>query len=200
MPFEKLQGVGHGQGRAFHIILFTFIDIEAFHTHLLAFLALLLLVFLFANKEEMAKAILFGVAQKIIENLGSQIFQEIGSLWGVKDELQNIKSAVSRIQAVLLDATEQQSHNHQDRDWLRKLKDVVYDANDLLGEFFTEALRRRAMSGNKIKKEVRTFFSSSNQVAFRIEMSGKIKAMRKKLDAIAKENRDFNLKVVRDIY
>ena len=51
------------------------------------------------------------------------------------------------------------------------------------------------MSGNKIKKEVRTFFSSSNQVAFRFEMSGKIKAMGKKLDAVAKENRDFNLKV-----
>ena len=50
------------------------------------------------------------------------------------------------------------------------------------------------MSGNKIKMEVRTFFSSSIQVAFRIEMSGKIKAMGKKLDAVAKENRDFNLK------
>ncbi|XP_075675202.1 disease resistance protein RGA2-like [Castanea sativa] len=143
----------------------------------------------------MAEAILFGVARKMIESLGSEIFQEIGSLWGVKDELQNIKSAVSRIQAVLQDAAEQQNHNHQVRDWLEKLKDVVYDADDLLGEFFTEASRRRAMSGNKIKKEVRTFFSSSNQVAFRIEMSGKIKAMRKKLDAIAKENRDFNLKV-----
>ncbi|XP_075673578.1 disease resistance protein RGA2-like [Castanea sativa] len=143
----------------------------------------------------MAEAILFGVAQKMIVSLGSQIFQEIGSLWGVKDELQKIKSAVSRIQAVLQDAAEQQNHNHQVRDWLEKLKDVVYDADDLLGEFFTEALRRRAMSGNKIKKEVRTFFSSSNQLAFRIEMSGKIKAMRKKLDAIAKENRDFNLKV-----
>ena len=143
----------------------------------------------------MAEAILFGVAQKMIANLGSQIFQEIGSLWGVKDELQNIKSAVSRIQAVLQDAAEQQNHNHQVRDWLEKLKDVVYDADDLLGEFFTEASRRRAKSGNKIKKEVRTFFSSSNQVAFRFEMSGKIKAMRKKLDAVAKENRDFNLKV-----
>ena len=61
----------------------------------------------------MAEAILFGVAQKMIANLGSQIFQEIGSLWGVKDELQNIKSAVSRIQVVLQDAAEQQNHNQQ---------------------------------------------------------------------------------------
>ena len=40
----------------------------------------------------MAEAILFGVAQKMIENLGSQIFQEIGLLWGVKDELQTSRA------------------------------------------------------------------------------------------------------------
>uniref|UniRef100_A0A2N9ENQ5 NB-ARC domain-containing protein n=1 Tax=Fagus sylvatica TaxID=28930 RepID=A0A2N9ENQ5_FAGSY len=100
-----------------------------------------------------------------------------------------------RIQAVLQDAAEHQSQNHQVRDWLEKLKDAVYEADDLLSEFSTEASRRRAMSGNKITKEVRTFFSKSNQFAFRHEMSGKIKAMRKKLDAIAKENKDFDLKV-----
>uniref|UniRef100_A0A7N2LDC9 Disease resistance N-terminal domain-containing protein n=1 Tax=Quercus lobata TaxID=97700 RepID=A0A7N2LDC9_QUELO len=60
----------------------------------------------------MAEAILFGRAQKMIENLGSQTFQEIGSLWGVKDELEKIKNTVSTVQAVIQDAAEQQSHNH----------------------------------------------------------------------------------------
>ena len=86
------------------------------------------------NYEEKAEAILFGVAQKMIANLGSQIFQEIGSLWGIKDELEKIKNTISIIQAVLLDAAEQQNHNHQLRDWLVKLKDAVYEADDLLGE------------------------------------------------------------------
>jgi hypothetical protein len=111
----------------------------------------------------MAEGILFGVAQTMIENLGSQIFKEIGSLWGVKDEFEKIKNTVSTIRAVLLDAAEQQSHNHQVRDWLEKLKDAVYDADDLLGEFSTEAMWRSMVSGNKIAKEVRTFFSSSNR-------------------------------------
>jgi hypothetical protein len=142
----------------------------------------------------MAEGLLFGVAQTMIENLGSQIFKEIGSLWGVKDEFEKIKNTVSTIRAVLLDAAEQQSHNHQVRDWLEKLKDAVYDADDLLGEFSTEAMRRSTVSGNKIAKEVRTFFSSSNQVAFRLEMSRKIKAMRKKLDAIAEDRKKFHLK------
>uniref|UniRef100_A0A2N9IQZ5 Disease resistance N-terminal domain-containing protein n=1 Tax=Fagus sylvatica TaxID=28930 RepID=A0A2N9IQZ5_FAGSY len=90
----------------------------------------------------------------MIENLGSQIFKEIGSLWGVKDEFEKIKNTVSTIRAVLLDAAEQQSHNHQVRDWLEKLKDAVYDADDLLGEFSTEAMWRSMVSGNKIAKEL----------------------------------------------
>ncbi|KAM4072968.1 hypothetical protein ACB094_11G180100 [Castanea mollissima] len=141
----------------------------------------------------MAEAILFGLAQKMIENLGSQTFQEIGSLWGVKGELEKIKNTVSTIQAVLLDAAEKQSHDHQVKDWLQKLNDAVYDADDLLSEFSTEAMRRRAGSGNKATKEVRTFFSKSNQLAFRGKMSSKIKAMRQKLNAIAEDRKNFRL-------
>ncbi|KAK4591922.1 hypothetical protein RGQ29_016407 [Quercus rubra] len=102
----------------------------------------------------MAEAIIYGAAKKMIEDLGSRTFQEIGSLWGIKHELENIKNTVSRIQAILQDAAEQQNHNHQVRDWLDKLKDVVYDADDLLSEFSTEASRRRAVSGNKMAKKV----------------------------------------------
>ena len=149
----------------------------------------------FSYYQEMAEAILFGPARKMIENLGSQTFQEIGSLWGVKDELEKIKNTVSTVQAVLQDAAEQQSHNHQAKDWLQKLNDAVYDADDLLSEFSTEATRRSMVSGNKVTKEVRTFFSKSNQLAFRGKMSRKIKAMRQKLNAIAEDKSKFNLKV-----
>ena len=54
----------------------------------------------------MAEGMLLAVAQKIIEDLGSRAFQEIGSLGDVEAELQNIKNTVSTIQAVLHDAAE----------------------------------------------------------------------------------------------
>ncbi|XP_075645834.1 putative disease resistance protein RGA1 [Castanea sativa] len=141
----------------------------------------------------MAEAILFGPAQKMIANLGSQTFQEIGSLWAVKGELEKIKNTVSAIKAVLLDAAEKRSHDHQVKDWLQKLNDAVYDADDLLSEFSTEAMRRRSGSKNKATKEARTFFSKSNQLAFRGKMSSKIKAMRQKLNAIAEDRKNFRL-------
>ncbi|XP_065621808.1 putative disease resistance protein RGA4 [Quercus suber] len=144
----------------------------------------------------MAEAILFGLAQKMIENLASQTFQEIGSLWGVEGELEKLKDTVSTIQAVLQDAAEQQSHNEQVKDWLEKLNDAVYDADDLFSEFYTEATRRSMVSGNKVAKEVRTCFSCSNPLAFRYKMSRKIKAMKQKLNAIAEDKKNFHLKEI----
>jgi hypothetical protein len=72
-------------------------------------------VFSFTHQEEMAEAIPFGLVQKIIERLGSTAFKEIGSIWGVKDELEKLKNTVSTIQAVLQDAEEKQDKNHQVR-------------------------------------------------------------------------------------
>ncbi|XP_075646226.1 putative disease resistance protein RGA1 [Castanea sativa] len=141
----------------------------------------------------MAEGMLLAVAQKITEDLGSWAFKEVASLWNVEAELENIKNTVSTIQAVLRDAAEQQTHSHQVKDWLEKLKDAVYEADDLFGEFYNEALRQGGMSGN-ITKKVRNFLSTSNPLVLRQEMSGKINAMKQKLNAIAEDRKLFHLK------
>lgn len=104
-----------------------------------------------------AGQILTGIAKKIGEMLGSNAFEEIGSIWAIKDEFQKLKGTLSTIEAVLKDAEKKQEQdmNHQLRDWLTKLRDAVYDADDLLADFVTEDLRRRAMG--KMAKKVRTF-------------------------------------------
>jgi hypothetical protein len=104
-----------------------------------------------------------------------------------------LKNTFSTIQAVLQDAEEKQDTNNQVRDWLMKLKDVAYDADDVLSDFSTEDLRRSVMDGGKMAKKVRTFFSSSNQLAFRLKMAHKIKAIREKLDAIANDKTKLQL-------
>ena len=133
----------------------------------------------------MADAILYGVARTIIERLGSSTFQEIGSIWGMKDELEKMSNTVSAIQAVLEDAEEMQVNNRQVRDWLMKLRDAVFDADDLLSEFSTHVLRQSVMGGTKMTRKVRIFFSSTNQLAFGLKMAHKIKAMRERLNDIA---------------
>ncbi|KAF2319551.1 hypothetical protein GH714_016949 [Hevea brasiliensis] len=98
---------------------------------------------------KMAEAILFDIAGEIIMKLGSLALDEIGVCWGVNDELQKLKRTVSRIQAVLLDAEKKQALDEQVKDWLGKLQEVVYDADDLLDDFATEALQHKVMTGNR---------------------------------------------------
>jgi DNA-binding GntR family transcriptional regulator len=102
----------------------------------------------------MAEAVLFDIAASIIKSSASLALQEIGLLYGFKDELKKLGKTVSTIQAVLLDAEEQQAHNHAVKDWLGKLKDVMYEADDLLDDYSTELLRRQVMAGDNKAKQV----------------------------------------------
>ncbi|XP_024025978.1 putative disease resistance protein RGA3 [Morus notabilis] len=135
------------------------------------------------------------IADKIVGGLGSAAVKEIALLWGVNDDLDQLNDTISTIKYVLLDAEEKQINSHQVRNWLRRLGGVVDDADNLLDEFNTEALRRRVMpAGSEMVKQVCTFFSASNQLAFRHKMGCRIREIRKKLDTISND-RNFRLEV-----
>jgi hypothetical protein len=102
----------------------------------------------------MAEAVLFDTAASIITSSASLAGQHIGLLWGFKDELQKLRNTVFTIQAVLLDAEEKQAHNHLVKNWLGKLKDAMYEADDLLDDYSTEILRRQVMTQDKKAKRV----------------------------------------------
>ncbi|KDP42480.1 hypothetical protein JCGZ_00277 [Jatropha curcas] len=140
----------------------------------------------------MADAYLSNVVGGVISNLVSPALREAKLWWGVKDELDKLKKTVSTVQAVLLDAEEQYSQSHQVKVWIDSLKEAFYDADDLLDEFSIRELEKKVMTGNKLVKEVRLFFSSSNQFIHSIKMAHKIKEIRCELDGIA-ENRKFYL-------
>ncbi|KAF2319588.1 hypothetical protein GH714_017257 [Hevea brasiliensis] len=115
----------------------------------------------------MADGVLFDIAGEIIKKLGSRALQEIGVWWGVKDELQKLKSTVSRIRAVLLDAEKKKALNEQ----------------------------RQVMTGNRMTKEVSLFFSSSNRLVYGFKMGHKIKAIRERLHEIDADKQAFKLEV-----
>ncbi|KAG6677802.1 hypothetical protein I3842_14G045200 [Carya illinoinensis] len=137
----------------------------------------------------MAEGTLFDIAARIMGSLESLARKEIGLFWGATaDELEKLKKTVSTIQAVLLDAEVQGAVKHEVKDWLEKLKDVFYDADDLLDGFSTDYLLREM----KMAKKVRIFFSKSNQTVYNLKMGHKIKAIRQKLDAIVGDLMKFH--------
>ncbi|KAJ6861569.1 disease resistance protein RGA1 [Populus alba x Populus x berolinensis] len=140
----------------------------------------------------MADAILSALASTIMGNLNSLILQELGLAGGLETEVENIKRTFRTIQAVLQDAEKKQWKSDPIKVWLSDLKDAAYVVDDVLDEFAIEAqwlLQRR-----DLKNRVRSFFSfGHNPLVFRQRMAHKLKNVREKLDAIAKERQNFHL-------
>ncbi|KAB5553473.1 hypothetical protein DKX38_010784 [Salix brachista] len=146
----------------------------------------------------MAEVVLFHITEEIINKLGSLSAQEVALWWGLKDQLWKLSDTVTRIKAVIQDAevkAQNKKQNHQIEDWLKKLRVAVYDAEDLLEDFSTQVLRKQLMSGNRVSREVRVFFSRSNQFVYGLRMGHRVEALRERLNDIEADSKRFNFEV-----
>ncbi|KAF2319540.1 hypothetical protein GH714_016877 [Hevea brasiliensis] len=139
----------------------------------------------------MAEQIPFTIAENLFSKLTSFASEEIGLVYGFKNDLRRLQTTLSTIKAILLDAEEKQEQSHAVKDWIKRLKDVVYDADDLLDDVATEGLRRKVEGQGRMVRKVCDFFSSSNQIAFRFKMGHRIKDIKKRLDDVAKDISTF---------
>ncbi|XVF20704.1 hypothetical protein REPUB_Repub12eG0025400 [Reevesia pubescens] len=127
----------------------------------------------------------------ILGTLNSLALREYEIASNLQTELGKLESTLSTIQAVLQDAEQKQWKSEAVNNWLRKLKDVAYDADDILDEFAAKALRWGARKN--MSSQVRDFFSSQNSTVFHFKKAHKLKQVRQRLDAVAEEKSKFHL-------
>ncbi|XP_038719798.1 disease resistance protein RGA2-like [Tripterygium wilfordii] len=146
----------------------------------------------------MGDSILSTIAENVLEKIGSFAPQQACLAWGLKNDLESLKKNLSAIKAVLLDAEEKQTHNHELRLWLERLKNVCYDAEDVLDEWEYKDLRKQVRKQyGSIKTKVHHFFScSNNPLVVRFKIGNKIKELRERLDEIAAQRSKFPLEEV----
>ncbi|KAL4598768.1 hypothetical protein ACB092_11G081000 [Castanea dentata] len=139
----------------------------------------------------MAEKILSVVAEEIVGKLISLATEQISLAWGFKEDLKRLRESLTMIQAVLADAERRQAREEQVRLWLRRLKDVSYDADDVLDDLAYEILRRKVEIRNQMKRKVCFFFSFSNPIAFRFKMANKVKNIHESLKTISDEANEY---------
>ncbi|XP_021288424.1 disease resistance protein RGA2-like [Herrania umbratica] len=138
----------------------------------------------------MAEAIPYGVVSSILSKLVWLAGQElIGLTFGLNKDLEKLQETLSTINAVLRDAEEKQESNHAVKNWISRLEDAVFDAEDLLDEFDYAILQQKVCQQGQVRK----FFSSSNPVAFHLKMGPRVKEIRERLDVVAADISKFNL-------
>ncbi|XP_026385235.1 disease resistance protein RGA2-like [Papaver somniferum] len=88
------------------------------------------------------EGVLIDGASEMLKNLVTLLGNEISLAWGVKDDLKMLKQTLEVIEAKTSDAETKQVNDAAVSLWLKMLKQVSYDADDLLDEFSYEAMCR----------------------------------------------------------
>ncbi|XP_040995114.1 putative disease resistance RPP13-like protein 1 [Juglans microcarpa x Juglans regia] len=112
--------------------------------------------------------------------------------------LRNLKNAIQSVKFVLEDAEEKQLTDSFVKDWVDELKDVIYDAEDILDEIATEALQRKlqdAESSTTALDKVRDRFSRTFLDTFVNEVETKIEEVLDRLDDLVKAKDFMGLQV-----
>ncbi|KAJ4710174.1 Disease resistance protein [Melia azedarach] len=128
----------------------------------------------------------------VLGKLTSLACEEISMVWGFRKDVEKLANNLKYIEAVLLDADDRPIDSHERRVWLENLKDVCYDAEDVLDEFEIEVVRRQVRNRMSSRKKVSNFFSFSNTcpLAFRLRMGHKIKEIRERLNEIKADHKE----------
>jgi hypothetical protein len=134
------------------------------------------------------------VGEAAISNLLEKIFVKLSSSFKqeqVDADFQRWKRILLKIHAVLDDAEEKQKTNQGVKIWLDELQDLVYDIEDILGDFSNEVLRcelNLEPNKNKIRKIINACVDLNR--SFARSMQSKIDDIDTRLQGIVKE-KDF---------
>ncbi|KAI7989144.1 putative disease resistance protein RGA3 [Camellia lanceoleosa] len=136
----------------------------------------------------MGDAVLSAFMQVVFQQLASPLVEEFGLLYNLERHLKKLSRLLTRARAVICDAEQRQSTEQAVAIWLADLKDVAYDADNILDEMSTQVLLS--------KFQVPGFFSSINpkQVFLQIDLALRIDEVIGKLEDIAQEREDLHLK------
>ncbi|KAF2319235.1 hypothetical protein GH714_014126 [Hevea brasiliensis] len=141
----------------------------------------------------------------------SLITDEIIGAWNLKDDLKDLQDSLTMISGVLQDAEEQQTRKEHVRLWLKKLKEVAYEAEDAFDELAYENLRERLRSKGKTNQEqssqigllqIRNCFSFSKgtrcvkKAALHFKMAHKVKNINESLNKIKNDAMGFGLQII----
>ncbi|KAJ4833673.1 hypothetical protein Tsubulata_022891 [Turnera subulata] len=130
----------------------------------------------------MAETVLAFALEETLKKVGLLAVEGIHLAWGFKAKLQKLNKSLESIRALLRDAEDKQAEKPIVKDWLQKLREVAYEADDVLDEFGYEVLRQKVETTPTEK--VHNFFSASNPIAFRLHMALKINKINTELAEI----------------
>ncbi|XP_072957997.1 putative disease resistance protein RGA3 [Typha angustifolia] len=139
-------------------------------------------------------ALASAILRPVIDKLASETWKQLELFCGLDGDLNNLHSTLKNINGILHAAERRSQTDENVQIWLQELKDLAYDADDVLDSFQVESVRRS--SDHYITRKVRDFFTADNQIAFRYEMAKQINRINERLKIIDEDKNRFQFPVI----
>ena len=145
----------------------------------------------------LVSALLSGLFQVLFDRLASRQVIEFFQFWKFDEKLlDELKTVRLTVDAVLRDAEEPQITNVAVQEWVNRLEDAAYHAEDLLDEIDTLALQHHLETEGKDKGKAKVNENQPNQVRHKPgkKIESRLKKIVEDLESLVKQRDFLNLK------
>lgn len=142
----------------------------------------------------MGDAVLSAFLQVLFQVIADFVKKELQSQSSLPDERKSLISNVEMIQAVLTEAEKMQLSELQKK-WFSELKDVSYDATDVLDEYMYEIQRHQVIRLSFLRNHQAFSQLSLTRQMFMHDMGKKIKDIDKRISCLKEKRSTFQVDV-----
>ncbi|RLN28088.1 putative disease resistance protein RGA3 isoform X3 [Panicum miliaceum] len=148
--------------------------------------------------EVLATMVVGPLVSMVKEKASSYLLDQYQVMEGLEKQHKLLNRKLPAILDIIVDAEEQAAAKREGaKAWLEEVRQVAYQANDVLDEFKYEALRRKAKEAGHYKEfdmDVIKLFPSHNRLAFRYRMGSKLRMILEEPDVLIAEMNAFRFK------
>lgn len=146
------------------------------------------------SSPNMVDAVVSAFLQVLVQAIADFVKKELMKSNCLEREKNSLVSNVQMIQAVLREADSMQLSDVQ-KLWFGELKDVSYDAVDVLDEYLYEDLRRQVIHLHRVRNSSLISHMSARRNIFTHDMTKKIADIVKNIDGLAKKRLAYQVEI-----
>lgn len=131
-----------------------------------------------------------------LEKLSDLITQKANLLTGVDGQINSLRNELELICSFLKDADARRNENERTRVWVNQVRDVTYDAEDVIDEFILKIERQRRRRTVGVVGSFKSCLGSTNQLKTRHDVGLQIAQIKGRVDEIFANKSKYGIQLL----
>ncbi|PSS19099.1 Disease resistance protein [Actinidia chinensis var. chinensis] len=138
------------------------------------------------------------VVSFVVERLGEFLIEQVIFQRGVRDEVQWLRSKLECMLSFLKDAEEKQDGDHRIQTWISDIRNVAYDAEDIIDNFILEVEEGRTPKKMGLKGWFENYLCICSKQTTLYGIGTEINSLKNRLEEIQRNQEIFNIRNIGD--